>query len=479
MNNVKDPRKAQELAVQMLPLADAWQADIIAPVCTNDDFKALLVALGKAITCTDALDLIYFLAGTPSATNDRKARLDTILERRSYWEYLDSNAVAKDHDEQASIPIGAKKPSALNALRELAGNAAIGAPGKPLNLDEVKSKPIDWLIPNLIPRGELVVLGADGGTGKGLYYAQLLANLTTGKGNDFFPIDLPTAGRVLIFSGEDEPSTIYKPRLLAAGADCSKIAILTADSYFRDTGKLLNLNDADTESFIRQAAPDLIVIDPYQSFLDAHVNMSQRNEMRAAITPFRKFCRNNNAAGLIVCHTNKKSAVAGRQRLADSADLWDLARLVIMLGWSKADEAVYASVEKISYSKRPMSTLFSIEAAEAEDVKTAVAVYRGRTDRRDADFILQRAATPTPTRDAVRDAILAALEDSTLGSMASTELQKSVLLETGCSEATYQRAYKQLTDEGLILKKPLHTAGKKGVSSWFTYLAACCSSSTL
>ena len=24
MNNVKDPRKAQELAVQMLPLADAW-----------------------------------------------------------------------------------------------------------------------------------------------------------------------------------------------------------------------------------------------------------------------------------------------------------------------------------------------------------------------------------------------------------------------------------------------------------------------
>ena len=150
-----------------------------------------------------------------------------------------------------------------------------------------------------------------------------------------------------------------------------------------------------------------------------------------------------------------------------------------MLGWSKADEAVYASVEKISYSKRPMSTLFSIEAAEAEDVKTAVAVYRGRTDRRDADFILQRAATPTPTRDAVRDAILAALEDSTLGSMASTELQKSVLLETGCSEATYQRAYKQLTDEGLILKKPLHTAGKKGVSSWFTYLAACCSSSPL
>lgn len=43
MNNVKDPRKAQELAVQMLPLADAWQADIIAPVCTNDDFKAIVM----------------------------------------------------------------------------------------------------------------------------------------------------------------------------------------------------------------------------------------------------------------------------------------------------------------------------------------------------------------------------------------------------------------------------------------------------
>ena len=30
MNNVIDPRKAQELAEQMLPLAEAWQAAYIA-----------------------------------------------------------------------------------------------------------------------------------------------------------------------------------------------------------------------------------------------------------------------------------------------------------------------------------------------------------------------------------------------------------------------------------------------------------------
>ena len=102
-----------------------------------------------------------------------------------------------------------------------------------------------------------------------------------------------------------------------------------------------------------------------------------------------------------------------------------------------------------------------------------MAVYKGRTDRRDADFVFQRAAKPAATREGAKDAILAALEDSKLGSMASTQLQTAVRNETGCSADTYQKAYKELVDAKQIVKKSIHKKGAKGMSGWYTFLAEC------
>ena len=142
-----------------------------------------------------------------------------------------------------------------------------------------------------------------------------------------------------------------------------------------------------------------------------------------------------------------------------------------MLGYSKADEAVYASVEKDSYARKPMTTLFTIEGTTVEGVRTAVAVYKGRTDRNDADFVFQRTAKPATTRDSAKDAILSTLQDSKLGSLPSTQLQTAVLNETGCSVATYQKAYKELVDSKQIVKKPMQRKTAKGASQWFTFLS--------
>ena len=39
-------------------------------------------------------------------------------------------------------------------------------------MSEIKVKPIEWVIPGVVPRGELTLLGGDGGVGKGLYLAR-------------------------------------------------------------------------------------------------------------------------------------------------------------------------------------------------------------------------------------------------------------------------------------------------------------------
>ena len=47
---------------------------------------------------------------------------------------------------------------------------------------------VAWLVPQLLPLGEVSLLGADGGTGKGIWQAQLIAYVTAGKASGFFPL---------------------------------------------------------------------------------------------------------------------------------------------------------------------------------------------------------------------------------------------------------------------------------------------------
>uniref|UniRef100_UPI004027604A AAA family ATPase n=1 Tax=Faecalibacterium sp. TaxID=1971605 RepID=UPI004027604A len=103
-----------------------------------------------------------------------------------------------------------------------------GKPSAPVCLQDVKPQEIQWLVPDLIPLGEISLLGADGGTGKGFWAAQLVACVTAGKTSGFFPVPPAQTGRVLVLSGEDDPGNVLPTRFMAAGADMSKVQVMTA-----------------------------------------------------------------------------------------------------------------------------------------------------------------------------------------------------------------------------------------------------------
>ena len=335
-------------------------------------------------------------------------------------------------------------------------------------LTGIGSAGIRWLVPGILPRGEVTIVGADGGTGKGLYTAQLVAYVTTGKPSGFFRRPLETTGNVLLFSGEDDPSTVLRPRLLAAGADLEKVFFVTADGYYADTGGLLDIHEQEMLQIIERTRPALVVIDPLQQFLSSRVNMANRNEMRAAVTPIRALGRKLDFATLFVLHTNKKAQVAGRARLADSSDLWDMARSVLMLGHSKNDGKVYVSHEKSSYAAAAKTILFTRQSAVVEGVQTGKAVFDSTTDKHDADFILEARTRPSQTKDETAEAILNILNESTLGSMSSRTLRAAVRRETDCSDRTYERAYGELIKSGEVVKFQIHERG--GVHGWYTRL---------
>lgn len=337
---------------------------------------------------------------------------------------------------------------------------------EPYCLSDVPCEETEWLVPDVLPRGEISLLGADGGTGKGIWQAQLIAYVTAGKTSGFFPLPPQQTGKVLLLAGEDDPGKVLKARLLAAGADMNRVLVLTADDYFGKTGQPLTLKDQALADFAAKAGPLLLIVDPLQSFLPADVEMASRNQMRSALLPLRAIAAKQGCAVLIVMHSNKKQGVSGRARLADSSDIWDMARSVLMMGRAKNDGKIYLSHEKSSYARPQQTVLLHIDDVEVEGVKTARAVFDGYTDKKDADFIEERRVRTAETRQDTRSAILNVLSESRLGSMPSNELRAAVLREIGCSDSTYNRVYSDLTKSSQIAKQAIR--GKDGRNRWYT-----------
>ena len=317
--------------------------------------------------------------------------------------------------------------AAVNADAKQRKLALEGSAAQPGLLADVPMQSVAWLVPQLLPLGEVSLLGADGGTGK-----------------------------------------VLKARLLAAGADMNRVLVLTADDYFGKTGQPLTLKDQVLADFAAKAGPLLLIVDPLQSFLPAGVEMASRNQMRSILLPLKAIAAAQQCAVLLVMHSNKKQGVSGRKRLADSSDIWDMARSVLMMGRSNSDGKIYLSHEKSSYSRPQQTVLLHIEDVELDGVRTAQAVFDGYTDKKDADFIKEPRVRQAQTKEDTRDAILNVLAESRLGSMASPQLKSEVMREIGCSEGTYNRAYGDLVKSHAIAKYQLNQKG--GVRGWFTRL---------
>ena len=337
-------------------------------------------------------------------------------------------------------------------------------------MSEIKAKTVDWVVPGVVPRGELTLLGGDGGVGKGLYLAQMIAYVTTGRTSGFFP-DRPTStGTVIIFTGEDQMDAVWKPRLEAAGADPEKVWAIDLGTYFEDTGgKMPYIDDVETVKQIIAEKPTLVIFDPIQQFLSPKANMNSRTKMREATTLLRTRARQHGFAVMLVMHTNKGTSASGRKRLSGSTDLWDVARSVLLMGRTKNEGKVYVSHEKSSNACPAETVLFTIEEVQVSAISTAKAVFDSTTDRKDIDFVSEKLIQSTGKDGSVQEMIVSILSRAPTGQMASEELQKVVVEQVQCSKSTYDKARSSLTKAKMIRNIRVGLVGGKGY--WMTALA--------
>ncbi len=324
-------------------------------------------------------------------------------------------------------------------------------------LNDFEEGEAEWIVPGWIVKGQVALLAADGGVGKTSLWCNIIAALSSGKR---CILDGPEVERnpmrVMFMTTEDSVRTVLKKKLRLAGANMENILIpdFLADKSHELDG--LKFGEPNMARAIRYFKPALIVFDPVQGFVPADINMGSRNAMRDCLAPLVSIGEETGTASLLIAHSNKRKGAAGRDRIADSADLWDIARTVMMAGRTEKDGVRYLSNEKNNYAPQQETILFSIE-------NEGLVVKQGTTWKKDREYMMEaQVATAEPAREDCKAALLQLLDEAG-GTMGVNELEEE-LKGRGFSGRTIRLVKSELKMSSAILLKQ---DGSNRNKKWF------------
>ena len=320
-------------------------------------------------------------------------------------------------------------------------------------LSDFEEQEATWLVPGWIPDGQITLLASDGGVGKTSLWVNLISALSAGKRCILDPPEMTREPlKTAFLTTEDSVSKMLKRKLRLAGADMANI--LTPDFTADREGTLrsLKFGSQDMERFIRHFKPALCVFDPVQGFVPPEVNMGSRNAMRDCMAPLIALGEETGCTFLVVCHTNKRKGAWGRDRIADSADLWDVSRSVLMAGYTEEQDVRYLSNEKNNYAELHETLLFSIDGDGQVHTE-------GRSWKRDREFTQEAAENiSAPKREDCKAWIINELRAEG-GAMPTKELETRAK-QAGYSYSTVKRAKSELKSDKQV--KYFATGSAKG-----------------
>lgn len=214
-------------------------------------------------------------------------------------------------------------------------------------MESVKVEQIEWLLYPFIPFGKVTIIQGDPGEGKTTMVLQIIAKLTRGESillnqksqkeaqkdseknlkQEVLSQDNPMQPVNVIYqTAEDGLGDTIKPRLLAAGADCSRVLVID------DQDQPLTMLDVRLEEAIMQTKARMVVLDPIQGFLGTDVDMHRANEIRPLMKRVAVLAEKYHCAIILIGHMNKNSNGKSSYRGLGSIDFQAAARSVLIVG---------------------------------------------------------------------------------------------------------------------------------------------------
>ncbi|MDC1301780.1 AAA family ATPase [bacterium] len=202
------------------------------------------------------------------------------------------------------------------------------------SFDDIEERETNWLWKNRIIVGGLAIITGPVGNTKSLLTIDLATRVSLGSRHPDGSGNCPH-GEVLMFGHEDAPNEIIKPRLVAAGADCSHIYFvhgvvgdITKDEP-EDAQRLRLENEIEVvrQTLKQMTNVKMLVFDPLPEFVGGDHNSAA--EVRSALMPLAKVAQEFNIAVVAICHQNKKQGLSAVQTIAGSGGFTQVARTVL------------------------------------------------------------------------------------------------------------------------------------------------------
>jgi nicotinamidase-related amidase len=221
--------------------------------------------------------------------------------------------------------------------------------------DMAESKPVTWrLAPGYLAAGKVNLLVGSEGIGKSLWTVRAMATVTTGTRWGPFTIDSSPADVVLIATEDGWEDTI-RPRLEVAEADLDRVHVLCADD---DGTGIPNADEAIVALQRDGIRPSLLVVDAWIDTVPGGLQVKDPQKARQAVTPWKEYAAQTEAAGLLVAHTNRLETPDIRNTYGLSGALRQVARSTIYALEDPDDGALLVGPDKSNLGAKGIAHRF-------------------------------------------------------------------------------------------------------------------------
>jgi AAA domain len=212
----------------------------------------------------------------------------------------------------------------------------------------VQPELVDWAWAGRIPVGMLGLLVGEGGLGKSLLGCYLAAGFSRGSiPGDFEgqPVD------VAIASSEDHRAAVIVPRLIAAGADLTRIYFV---EQVDDEGVASDIDIEGTVDRIEAALIEprvrFLLIDTVVSHVPSEHDSHKEQHVRRVLAPLARMAERQGIAVLGTMHLNRRENRNVLTRIMGSGGFGNLARSVLVVGLDP-QEAPDSTVRLLAHGK--------------------------------------------------------------------------------------------------------------------------------
>jgi hypothetical protein len=196
-----------------------------------------------------------------------------------------------------------------------------------------------WLWDGRIPVGQIAILAGREGIGKSTLAYELVSAISRGRLEGEFN---GTPRVCLVSATEDSRDSVIVPRLMAAGADLSKIAFIQLRST-RERDLLFEIDLPENVDvlypLLREHQPALLLLDPLMSRISGKLDTHKDSEVRRALEPLSALADAMGTAVLGIMHLNKSNARDPLNALMGSRAFSAVSRSVLVVVPDPDDES--------------------------------------------------------------------------------------------------------------------------------------------